>query len=456
MKIGVDFGTTHTSAAYFSGDQLRFVPLDEKNDEAILLRSMLYITREQDCLLGRTAVETYLREDTGRIVRFEDKFVGTVENTVAQLARGPMEPDGPITIIYDVVVAEDVSTHGRLIQSIKTALRDPHYEGTNIFGDYYSVQELIALILRHVRQRAEAELGQPVDGVLLGRPVRFNADPMIDALAQTRLHEAAQLAGFTDVSFEKEPLAAARFYTHTLAQAETIFVFDFGGGTLDMTLMKAEPGQTPEILATHGVLVGGDDLDSALMRGKVAPYFGTTAVVDAEGSPFPHNLANLLGHWQTIPRLSRPENLAVIRGARRFGSDKQAFAALENLVTQNYGFQLFEHVERSKRALSTAESTRIDLHFSERIDLDIPISRREFQRAIVAEVAQVQQGLTKILAESGLAPTAVDTIVTTGGSSLIPLFQTMLTNKFPTARLVQSNTFGSVTAGLALQAAESD
>lgn len=456
MKLGVDFGTTHTSAAYFDidGQALHFIPLDEQSEEVTLLRSMLYVTREQDFILGRTAVETYLREDTGRIVRFEDKLVGTVENTVAQLARGPMEPDGPITIIYDVVVAEDVSAHGRLIQSNKTALRDPDYAGTNLFGQYYRVQELIAHILRHVRHRAEAELGQRVDEVLLGRPVRFTDDPETDALAQERLHTAAELAGFRHIQFQKEPIAAARFYTHTLTRPETIFVFDFGGGTLDMTLMHAEPGQTPEILATHGVLVGGDDLDSALMRGKIAPYFGTTAVIDADGSPFPHNLTNLLGHWQTIPQLSRPEHLAVIRGARRFGSDSTAFAALENLVTKNHGFQLFEHLERGKRTLSTAEATVIDLHLSEQIKIDIPVTRREFQRAIVSEVAQVQQGLTRILADSSVPPTAVDTVVTTGGSSLIPLFQTILSNKFSAARLVQSNTFGSVTAGLALQAAQ--
>lgn len=454
MKIGVDFGTTHTSAAFVHGRVPHFIPLDEQNEESTLLRSMLYMTREQTCLLGRTAVETYLREDTGRIVRFEDKIVGTVENTVAQLARGPMEPDGPITIIYDVVVAEDVSAHGRLIQSIKTALRDPDYGGTNLFGTYYQVQELIAFILRHVRQRAEAHTGQPVHDVLLGRPVRFADDPAHDALAQSRLQEAALLAGFTQVSFEMEPLAAARFYTETLTQPEMVLVFDFGGGTLDMTLLRAEPGQTPHILATQGVLVGGDDLDTALMRGKVARYFGTTAVIDAAGSPFPHSLTNLLAQWQTIPQLSRPENLAVIRTGRQFGSDRAAFAALEELVTKNYGFQLFEHIERVKRALSTAVETELNLHLSERITLDIPLTRPEFQRTIVAEVAQVQQGLTQILAASGVANRAVDTVVTTGGSSLIPLFQMILRHKFPSARLVQSDTFGSVTAGLALQAGE--
>ena len=84
-KIGVDFGTTHTSAAYYNPhtEELQFFQLDPVNTDNKLLRSMLYITREQEHLLGREAVETYLREDTGRIARYEEKMVGTIENMVA-------------------------------------------------------------------------------------------------------------------------------------------------------------------------------------------------------------------------------------------------------------------------------------------------------------------------------------------------------------------------------------
>lgn len=453
VKIGVDFGTTHTSAAVAKDEEIHFIPLDPLNSDPTLLRSMLYITRDQEHILGRLAVETYLREDTGRIVRFEEKVVGTIENTVSRTERSTTEPDGPITIIYDVVVAEDISAHGRLIQSIKTGLREIDYEGTNIFGRYYSIQELISLILCRVREQASQTIGQPVYDVVLGRPVRFSDDPYSDQIAENRLYEAAHLAGFKKITFEKEPIAAALFYTHNLAKPETVFVFDFGGGTLDMTLMRTAPQQTPQILATHGVLVGGDDLDTALMIGKVAPYFGVGEQIDDAGSPFPQQLENLLRRWQTIPQLSRAEHLSIIRQAKQFGSNPAAFAALEAVVTQNYGFQLFEAVEKGKRVLSDLTETTIELQVNHALNLQIPTSRRDFQRAIVQEVAKVQKGLNQVLSESNIDPTQIDTVVTTGGSSLIPIFQTILTNKFTQARLVQSDTFGSVTAGLALQAA---
>src|SRR5690606_35928271 len=118
MKIGIDFGTTHTAAAYYDGQTLHFVPLDPLNTNPTLLRSMIYIRRDQTFFLGQAAVQQFLSEDTGREVIYQDKMVGTIENTVAD-----QEGDAPITIIYDVTVAEDVGMNGRLLQSIKTGLR---------------------------------------------------------------------------------------------------------------------------------------------------------------------------------------------------------------------------------------------------------------------------------------------------------------------------------------------
>jgi len=219
-----------------------------------------------------------------------------------------------------------------------------------------------------------------------------------------------------------------------------------------MTIMEVEPNQPPKILATQGVLVGGDDLDSALMQAKVAHAFGTTSTIDRDGAPFPLEVTNLLNRWQTIPSLSRAENLSLIRRARQYGNNPVAFHALEVLAKQNYGFSLFQHIEQAKRQLSSETDTRIVMNPEEAINLDIPITRREFQAGIVTQVAQVQKGLTHVLRKAEMSPETISTIVTTGGSSLIPIFQMILQRKFPNARLVQSDTFGSVTAGLALRA----
>lgn len=471
MRIGIDFGTTHTSAAIYDGSNLTFIPLDQKNADPHILRSMIYVNRAQEHCLGLEAVETFLAEDTGRPIVYEEKVVGTIENTVAQTdgSRTAAVPDGPIIIIYDVLIDEDVGARGRLLQSIKTGLRSSWYEGTTIFGRYYTIQELIALLLTHVRSSAETMLQADVDEAVLGRPVTFTDDQAGDELAEQRLREAAKLAGFQRISFTPEPIAAALFYLTETEASETILIFDFGGGTLDLTVMRtridaaqadesdAQGKMHPryEILASHGVLIGGDDLDSALMTHQIAPYFGTASKIDIAYNGreiyLPADMVRNLSRWQTIPQLSREDSLKVIERAKQYGENQQAFLALESLVTRNYGFALFEKIEQAKRILSSERETTVQMQ-AESIDLLTEVTRRQFNQAIGDEIVEIRTAVREIIRASGILPTQIDAVVTTGGSSTIPVFQGMLKREFPEARLVQSDAFGSVTGGLAIEA----
>lgn len=460
MRLGIDFGTTHTSAAWFDGQKPNFIPLDSKNRDEHILRSMIYLNRKYDLRLGVEAVETFLREDTGREVEFVEKVVGTVENTVAQTSasRTSAVPDGPITIIYDVLIDEDIGARGRLLQSVKTGLQSAEYEGTNVFGKFYKLEELISFILTRVREQAESTTNQAVDSIVLGRPVKFSDDVNVDRYAEERLTKAAKLAGFRDISFEKEPIAAALFYLNTAPTAQTILVFDFGGGTLDLTVVRAEGGAAnAEILAARGVLIGGDDLDSALMRDSVAPYFGSRTQIDRsyDGRQLylDPKMAQLLYRWQTIPLLSRPDALKVIERAIRYGDDSQAFTYLKELATQNYGFPLFERIEQAKRLLSTERTAQIQMKQGI-IDFSITLERQTFNSSIGDEVADIRSAVREVLREAGQEKGNINVVVTTGGSSAIPIFQAMLEREFPAAQIVQSDTFGSVTGGLAIRAAE--
>ena len=459
MRLGIDFGTTNTSAAVFDGETLVYIPLDPQNGSGYNLRSMIYVDAHHHVRLGVDAVQTFLREDTGRPVVLEEKVVGTIENTVASQGFETGEQGGPITIIYDVHVNEDVGIRGRLLQSIKTGLRSSAYRGTKIFGRFYTVEELIAAILRHVRQRSEAYLGQPVQAALIGRPVIFSDDPAEDRLAEEKMRRAARLAGFAEIDFLPEPLAAAAFYVNRTPRAQTLLVFDFGGGTLDLTVIKVHAGEVQgvqqEVLSAVGVLVGGDDLDSAIMRGKVAPYFGTESAIDVNFDgrlvPFPEPLAQLLEQWQTIPALTRPENLPIIKRGIQYGNDRAAFQALETLATQNYGFALFQAIEQAKRELSEADAATIQLQVGD-FQLAAKLARIEFNRLIGYEQAEVRRGIREVVAAAGLQPQQVDVVVATGGSSSIPAFQALLRHELPGAELVISDIFGSVTGGLAIQA----
>ena len=455
MWLGIDFGTTNTSAAVYDGDKLDYIPLDPQNSSEYNLRSMIYVDNQHRVRLGVDAAQTFLREDTGRPVVLEEKVVGTIENTVASQGYEPGEQGGPITIIYDVLIDEDVAIRGRLLQSIKTGLRSAAYQGTKIFGKYYTIEELIAFILRHVRQRSEQQLGQAVQQALIGRPVTFSHDQAVDRLAEEKIRRAAHLAGFAHVDFMPEPVAAAAFYVNRTAHERTILVFDFGGGTLDLTVLKVNAAGQQQVLASVGILVGGDDLDSAIMRGKVAPYFGTQSAIDVNfdgrAVPFPEHLAELLEQWQTIPTLTRPENLQVIQRGIQYGNDRAAFQALETLATKNYGFALFQAIEQTKRELSEQVASTIQLQLAE-TRLAVELLREEFDALIEIERTEVRRGIREAIAAAGLSPEQIEVVVATGGSSSIPAFQALLRREIPNAEIVASDLFGSVTGGLAIHA----
>lgn len=455
MWLGIDFGTTNTSAAVYDGNTLNYIALDPLGSSAHNLRSMIYIDAQHRVRLGVDAMQTFLREDTGRTVLLEEKVVGTIENTVASQGFETGEQGGPITIVYDVLVPEDVGIRGRLLQSIKTSLRTTGYRGTQIFGRYYTVEELVAFILGHVRQQAEQQLGHSIHQAVIGRPVTFTGDAQGDGIIEEKLHHAAHLAGFSRIEFLPEPVAAATYYINRTPQEQTFLVFDFGGGTLDLTLLRGDGNRGQQLLSSEGVLVGGDDLDSAIMHGKVGHAFGTQSAIDVDVNgqpiPFPEHLAELLDQWQTIPTLTRIENLEIIQRGIQFGKAKAAFQALETLATKNYGFALFQAIEQTKRELSQEEAATLTLQMEE-TRLAVSLARGEFNRLIGQERAKVRAGIRAVIAASGLDPEQIDVVVATGGSSSVPAFQALLQSELPGAKMVLSDLFGSVTGGLAIHA----
>src|SRR5690606_12355043 len=119
--------------------------------------------------------------------------------------------------------------------------------------------------------------------------------------------------------------------------------------------------------------------------------------------------------------------------------------------TRNYGFALFQEIERAKCELSQQIQAAIQMQMEE-IDLLIDLSRGEFNTLISQEKALARAGIREVIASSGLKPEQIDVIVATGGSSSIPAFQALLKAEIPKAQMVVDDLFGSVTGGLAIHA----
>lgn len=438
MIAGMDFGTTHSGMAIYDGQQLRTLPLNGPGSTERVTPTILYITHEQKIWFGREAINAYFEQNLGRPSKLEKVWVGEISQTFAELP----------TFVKDVYIWVDVLSPGRLFLSFKTDLSDASYTGTAIGRFFYTLEDIAATYLYIAKRRAEQLLGQELRELVLGRPVRFNADPEADKLAQARLLEAAWQAGYEKVYFEYEPIAAAYYYETTLRQPQNVLVFDFGGGTLDVTIMRLGERQR-QVLATGGVPIAGDIFDRKIVRAKIPKLFGEGSLYRSMNKklPVPPWIYDSFGDWRSLLTLQEPEALQLLRTILPGAERKRELEALLKLVSSNYSLKLFEIVEQVKRQLSERDEAVIRLEGAG-FNLRVPITRVEFERLIRPEYNIIAQHVDETLQQSGLRADQIDVVIRTGGSSQIPLFQRLLAQKFGAEKVQALDIFGSVTAGL--------
>ena len=352
---------------------------------------------------------------------------------------------------------------GRFMQSIKTFLPNRSFVSTEVFGKNYGIDDLIAIILRKIKAKGEALVGSQVDSVVLGRPVLFSEDPEKDALAQSRLEAAARKAGFRRIWFQFEPVAAALSFEESLpAGAEkVVFIGDFGGGTSDFTVIRVKGGaftradRRSDVLSLGGVYTAGDKFDSQIMWDKVAKYFGRGVKYKGMGKEdlfdIPHSIIYTLCQWHRIPLLRARKIREQIRLIKNSATDRKAIENLEHLIGDNYGFFLFQSIEKSKCELSNRTLT--DIRFSER-DLVIreSITRDEFDAINAENFSRIAHCIDDVVAQSGLTHQGIDTVFLTGGTSRIPFIRDLFAQRFGAAKLEDRDAFTSVVHGLGTSA----
>lgn len=450
VSLGLDFGTTNSSIALMTNGTPQFIQ-SAASEPSGVLPSLLYITRHYEHLLGKGAARRYLREDTGRPAQWETKHAGVLEYWVSidmpAALGGKVEP---VLVKHDVYVQEDVGAYGRLLQSIKTALRNPTYAGTSIFGKMYTVEDLITIILRDLHDAAAQATGEPASDVLLGRPVTFTNDPKNDARAEGILRQAAQTAGFENVRFMLEPIAAAYSYHINTKTRQRALIFDFGGGTLDLTVAEIGGDEVPAVLATKGLLIGGDNFDQRIMEKFLWKHFGYGKA--HEGTKrLSYEVYDYLLDWARHPDLTRHEYYRDIKRAATVNKAGPEFTALYSLVNNKYGYQLFEAIEQAKIALSTQEEVTLSFHAND-IHIDQRITRSAFNRAIQDYLNQIDQAVAQVVTDAAIGPADVDLVICTGGSAAIPAIMDLLAAQFNAAKLRPHNPFLSVSSGLAVAA----
>ena len=358
------------------------------------------------------------------------------------------------------------SMRGRFFQSVKTILPDKGFTHTTINGKKFSASDLVAVMLRFLRQAAEERAGEPIQRAVFGRPARFGANDEEDRVAHDRLREAIEQAGFTDARFELEPVAGAHAYADKAVglqagREETVLVADHGGGTSDFTLFVLGLGddglpESRRILATHGIRAGGDGFDSAIMWNRIVDYFGHGSHYESFGKylPVPVHIYHIISRWDQIHFLKTLKYREELHYFLRTSDNPLALRRLIKLVEEDLGYFLFQAIEAAKISLSDASEARV-LYERGKLLVDEAVSRGQFDSYIDPDLERIAKAVDTTLgrADPAVDPEDVSTVFLTGGSSRIPAIHRIMAERLPAARLVDdADQFQSVSRGLALAA----
>ena len=415
VVFGIDFGTSNSALSVYRNGQVELVNVDMDSQTKSLMRSVLYFNEDKEVFTGAEAIHQYIEE----------------------------------------------GGCGRFMQSIKTFLPSSSFSGTEIFGKRYGIDDLVAVILRQLKAKGEQHVGATVDSVVLGRPVLFSEDKSKDNAAQQLLEKAARKAGFKHISFQFEPIAAAQTYKDKLStdQEKIVFIGDFGGGTSDFSVIRVTGGENRksdfrhDVLALGGVYVAGDKFDSQIMWDKVAHHFGRKANYKAfateQWTEVPGSLIYTLSQWHRIPLLRTRQNRELIRIIKRSTDNPAAIQNLENIIEDNYGFSLFQAIEKAKCDLSANEQTNIRF-FETALELNEPLSKQEFEEINQTNFSKIEACIDDVLLQCGLSANQIDTVSLTGGTSKTPYIQNLFSERFGADKAENHNAFTSVAHGLGL------
>ncbi len=379
-------------------------------------------------------------------------------------AHGVHRPDGAMARAYGrAAVAAYVDGYaGRLMRSLKSILGSSLAEQTTDLGNGYAARylDVITGYLRYLRRAGETSTQQPLDRVVLGRPVFFvDDDAERDARAQATLTAAAQAAGFRDVRFQFEPIAAAFDYEQQVVHEQLVLVADIGGGTSDFSVVRVGPAQRlradrrDDILANHGVHIAGTDFDRQIELAALLPLlgFGAHGPGGQGARPVPSTIYHDLATWHLINTCYRPRRVAEWRAMVDWFAEPELHRRLMRVLELRLGHELAAKTEAAKISASAGTPARVALD-ALAPGLAVTVDEALALEAIRADLERIVEAAVQTVRAAGLPPERIDVLYLTGGSTGMAALTERLSARFATARSVQGDRLASVAMGLGVHA----
>jgi hypothetical chaperone protein len=412
VSCGFDFGTSNSTLGIAPGGKASLLPLEGENlavPSAIFFGTEL----ETEFLIGRAAIAAYVDASPGRLMRSLKSILGSS------------------------LLEERTQVHRRRI----------------------SFSEIIAMYVSTLKRRAEKCIDRELDCVVHGRPVHFvDDDSESDRKAEDALRKIALSAGFRDISFQYEPIAAARDFETRIDREQIAFVADIGGGTSDFTIVRLGPrsinrnDRKSDILATAGIRLGGTDYDRRLSLDFIMPLLGMGSLQKRGDIDVPSGPYWDMSSWSRIHYLYEPGSLAALRYTRQTAMQPHLLERLIRVVEQRRGHSALMSAEEAKIELSQEEVARSDLTWIEG-DLSVDVTRTSLDRSSSRLSGRLTETARQCARDAGLDAGAITTVFFTGGTSSMPSVRHAIGSVFPDAKVVDGDRFGSVGLGLAIEAA---
>lgn len=405
----VDFGTSNSLLSYVSANgDITPIKLEAGGN---VLRSLLYTPENNKWFFGNEAIQEYVNHEG----------------------------------------------EGRFFRSIKKFLPEPSYNGTIVFNRNMNISEMVAVFLKEMKTRADKATGLKVERLVLGRPALYSLVKEHDQLAEDRMRKAAEIAGFKEIIFCPEPIAAGLDYNSASLNEKIVLIADFGGGTSDFTLMKIHKGQhsQEDILGLSGIFAAGDALDGVMMRDFISPHFGSKFEYTIPGGnnvlKFPKNLLTKICSPAHITHLREKDTWEFLQHIEKFAlsdEDSRKMQQLFTLVECQLGFPLFHEIEKTKIRLGKTSETNFEYAFPG-IEIKQPVAKNGYENSVTPTVDDIMTTMMDVFTQSGLTPTKVDEVILTGGTSQFPMIQNRLESVFGNQKLYEHNIYQSVVNGLA-------
>ncbi|WP_100657874.1 Hsp70 family protein [Alteromonas flava] len=495
--IGIDYGTSNSEVVYFDGQTHQHIKLDPAVDDSNKIRSSIFIYYEDELPIPphevvEAKVKQLQRVLTEQIDKAKQGFYDAQDPQEQQIYSDRIDDlrgqyhDRPalqrraIQLLLKDMTVQQLSLQqlvetgkfafgeegfrrflampdkGRLIYSPKNFL------GASLEGSQKAAfVGMIAKQLAYFRACAEQQLKQPVTQAVIGRPVKFHGTRGEEGNIQAIkiMTEAAHQAGFEQVSFLEEPIAAAYKIERSLQQQTTALVVDIGGGTTDICCINLAPekynqlSRKEDVLAVTGRRLGGMECDKSLVLRALAPQMGLGLTMQ-NGLPVPPTYFSDMCAVDDIPKLTRFFSDDYGLEIAQTQSITKNPAALDRLLVvqeEKLSARVVNSARMAKELLSSKAKITLPLHYIEP-DFNVEIDKQLLEKSMQTWLSKVNQLIADCLAQSKIPP---EVVMITGGMSLSPIVRDALcSGLLHGLPLLENDAFNSVCEGLAIQAAK--